>query len=158
MGGFITDRMGCQLQKFLKNSVLSQHILTLFTFYLIITVSQQDFIHPIENCILTLQAYIFYILFTKMNLTMTMIVCVLLFIVFVITYTKEYNNEKLSDEDPNKKYNIQKLENIKQIIIKLIYILVLMGAVLYFLDKKKEYKNKFNFITFILGVQKCKSL
>ena len=49
----------------------------------------------------------------------------------------------------------QHLEYIKSIIFVLAIIVLLMGLISYFLKKKKQYKNKFSLVTFIVGVDKC---
>jgi hypothetical protein len=49
----------------------------------------------------------------------------------------------------------QHLEYIKSIIFVIAIIVLLMGLISYFLEKRKQYKNKFSLVTFIVGVDKC---
>jgi hypothetical protein len=155
IGGFIGDRLGCSLQSYLKKSVLAQHFLTFITFYLIITVSQPEVLNPLINLKTSFFIFVFYILFTKMHLTLTIGVSLLLLVIFLLNHTEEHIKQDPSHENKKTAHNLSKYKNI---LIKLVYILVPLGAIIYFIDKRKEYKHKFNFLTFVLGVQKCKSV
>ena len=47
------------------------------------------------------------------------------------------------------------LEYIKSVIFVIAIIVLIIGVINYYLKKKKQYKNKFSLVTFLVGVDKC---
>ena len=70
---------------------------------------------------------------------------------------REKENIK-GDEKKDKLMNekINNYDNMMYILYVLIIISTIIGVILYMGEKKIEYKNNFNYITFLLGKPKCK--
>ena len=74
----------------------------------------------------------------------------------IFNVKKIKNNFIILNKKENKKYKKLYISILIENILKIIYIFVLIIGFIYnLLNKKKEYKNKFNIIKFIFDVKKC---
>jgi Ca2+/Na+ antiporter len=96
---------------------------------------------------ITIFIYIWFILMTKMNVYFFLTLIFILFILYIcIQY---YSYKKLSDED-KKEYNI-----ITTTIFVLSIVITVIGFLLYYGEKKYEYKKMFSWNDFFFNTIKC---
>ena len=159
-GNFLAETLGCQSQKVLGNMVV-KHILILFMIYFTIDFTQrdQDVINPFINVFKAFCVWILFHLFTHMNILPTFIVGLLLMILFFISNYRHYIEEKkkIVREEKQALEKLDKsLKLSQEILLILVLVVILIGCVVYFLEKKREYGNAFRAWKFIFGVKKCK--
>ena len=110
--------------------------------------------NPEERLIASLITYIAYIMYTKMNLYFVILASLLGGTIFMINQYLEY--WKKTDPDDYKNSKLYKIRKKQKDILEVILIsVIILGFVLYFLEKKEEYKEEFDYIKFIFGKNVC---
>ena len=162
-GNFIAETFGCQTQELLSESIMAKQIMTFFIIFFTISYSNSDTENPTTKLIKSSIVYIFFLLFTKMNIFPTVVVLFLLMGLyisnnykkfFISTFNKKKSNKNLvSHQD-----KIKNITKIQKILIIGVTIVISMGFFNYYKEKQIEYKNSFEFRKFIFGVVKCKKM
>ena len=164
-GNFIAETLGCQTQELLSESIMAKQLMTFFIVFFTISYSNNDAESPVSKLTKAGLVYIFFLLFTKMNLTPTIIVLMLLIGVYIANNYKKYYE---AIYHKNKKHSSQErtvhIEKIKQIgkIQKMtmagIIGVIIVGFFMYYKEKSVEYNKTFEFKKFIFGVVKCQKM
>ena len=163
-GNFIAETFGCQTQELLSESIMAKQIMTFFIIFFTISYSNSDTENPTTKLIKSSIVYIFFLLFTKMNIFPTVVVLFLLMGLyisnnykkfFISTFNKKNKSNKNLVSHQDKIKNITK---IQKILIIGVAIVISMGFFNYYKEKQIEYKNSFEFRKFIFGVIKCKKM
>jgi len=161
----ISALMPCKIQNILKNNIFVKHFLCLLTmiFFVVITTEPLKDKNLLEIFSKSLVLYFIFLLLIKNDYRVFILVIFLLGILYLITIKKYELLDILKKEnDPNQKKNIEKQINtiiyIDNIFFIIILIFIIIGFLIYAQEKRKEYNDKFNYITFLLGKVKCKSL
>ena len=163
-GNFIAETFGCQTQELLSESIMAKQIMTFFIIFFTISYSNSDTENPTTKLIKSSVVYIFFLLFTKMNIFPTVVVLFLLMGLyisnnykkfFISTFNKKNKSNKNLVSHQDKIKNITK---IQKILIIGVTIVISMGFFNYYKEKQVEYKNSFEFRKFIFGVIKCKKM
>ena len=163
-GNFIAETFGCQTQELLSESIMAKQIMTFFIIFFTISYSNSDTENPTTKLIKSSIVYIFFLLFTKMNIFPTVVVLFLLMGLyisnnykkfFISTFNKKNKSNKNLVSHQDKIKNITK---IQKILIIGVTIVISMGFFNYYKEKQVEYKNSFEFSKFIFGVVKCKKM
>lgn len=151
-GGYVAQTLGCKTQKLLTENMYVKHIVIIMLIYFTSSVFSEDK-KPNENMKTTLVIYIFYLLFTKMNIYFTLTVFAMLGINYILsTYVKYYEKEEIEED------HIELFKDYQKKLTIGIAVLVITGFTLYATEKYKEYGNKFSLKTFMFGVLTCDSL
>ena len=162
-GNFLAETLGCQSQKWLQNMYV-KHILILFMIYFTINFTQKKntMVNPLINFVKAIVVWILFHLFTHMDILPTFFVIVLLMTVFVLSNYTIYLTEKMDRVSDEYKRNYIKQINTIKLIQEGAFIgsilIILLGFMLYYLEKHKEYKKRFSLLKFIFGVKKCKNI
>ena len=78
-GNFIAETLGCKTQKLLSENMFAKHFISIFILYFAIGFVNSDSPqHPVTVMQTAAVIYTLFLLFTKMNLTFTLIVFLLL--------------------------------------------------------------------------------
>ena len=164
-GNFLAETLGCQTQELLTNSVIAKQVMTFFIIYFTIDYSDDNIEDPSIKLTKASLVYIFFLLFTKMDLKPTILVFILLFITYVSNSYKNYyeatfkeNKKPTKEETADHKKQISSLSSMQQTLMGVVVIVILAGFFMYFREKKVEYKDSFDFKKFIFGVVKCKGM
>jgi len=158
-GNFLAETLGCQSQKVLEN-MFAKHILIFFMIYFTIDFTQRDqnIINPFVNVLKALLVWILFHLFTHMGIIPTFIVSVILMILFFISNYRHYIDEKIKQDKKNKK--LENLDNSLKLSQKILFVImilmIIIGCIAYYLEKRREYGRGFKIWKFIFGVKKCK--
>lgn len=167
LGGMIGNGItACKIQKLIHGNIYIKHFLFIIIIYFTISYvyesndKKNDDVKEVtaSNSILdifskTAIIYGLFILLMKNNYK-----CVI--IVFLILFFNKIASQYIEKLSIDKK-NIKQIESINKnrFYSTMIAGIVLVGGfVFYYFEKKKEYKNQFNNITFIFGSNQCKSL
>ena len=153
-GNFLAETLGCRTQFYLENMYI-KHLLILFMIYFTIDFTQGDeVVNPVVNLKRAIIVWIFFHLFTHLDIAPTVIVLLLFMTLFFMsnymTYLEQINqkNSKLS----------KTLKKVEEVLFFLVLGIILIGFIYYYMEKKDEYGKRFNLLKFIFGVKKCKSM
>jgi len=159
---FITELFPCKVRKVLTDNIYIKHFFGLLTmlFFVVLTT-------PIKNSnvlAIVLKSFLVYIIFifvTKTHHIFFITIMVLLGFIYLLIL-KKY---ELKDNIDNEKDDIEKnkLTNyydnfvlINNTLFIIVIILIIVGFLIYYGEKKYEYKKDFNFIVFLLGKTDCR--
>ena len=152
---FIPEIIGCKLQTLLKTNMVAKHITGfLLLFFLVIYIKPENVDKEIfYNISLSVMLYLWFFMTTRIPLSLIMLTIVLLIVIYVLDIRKTRFNE---DKEKNKK-EIDNIETYQKIITYSIFMITLVGFIYYFGQKKMEYRDKFEIITFLTGTTKCRN-
>ena len=157
-GNFLAETLGCQSQALLSNNMYAKNILIVLLIYFSLGVADAHFNeHPIIVFLRSVAIWIFYVLFNKMELPFTITVFFILFIILVCKNFAEYYNIK-KDDDPLNEYYTYTLLSATNYLFVVASLITIAGFMLYFQKQKRDHKKTFDYVTFILGNTKCKSV
>ena len=164
-GNFLAQTMGCRFQELLTNNMFAKSLFVFFIIYFTVNFTASVSTSPTKLFVLSVLVWLFFVLLSKNNLVFTLIVLVLLIILFTINNYIDYYKNLLAnetDENKKKKYSelIYKLDKAYLDIELGTITLLVIGFVVYFEQKYKEYKNKdggFELIKFIFGKVSCRN-
>ena len=155
MGNYIAQTLGCQTQRVLENNMFAKKFVVFMIIYFTLNITNKDNVHPAQQLTTSFFLWIFFIIFSRMNLTFTIVVFLLLSISYTIKNFYEYYKEN-DDFDKNKEL-IEKLEKYNKYLGASISLLTITGFLFYFMKERNEKKN-FSFYYFIFGKKTCDSL
>lgn len=168
LGGMIGNAViACRIQELIYGNIYIKHFLFIIIIYFTISYvyeesndKKNDDVKEVttNNSILdifskTAIIYGMFILLMKNNYKCVVIVFLILFFNKIAS---QYI-EKISI-DKKKIKQIESINKTRSYSIMIAGIVLVGGFVFYYFEKKKEYKNQFNNITFIFGSNQCKSL
>ena len=155
---FLAQLFPCRLQKILLENMLFKHLFGYFTMVFFVVLSA-----PIDNKSLqkvipeALLLYLIFILITKVNTHIFYILIILLGICYLITLQKNYEIDNNINNSNEKDSNRIKLYNsILNGIYIIIFVLLILGIIIYMGEKKIEYNKNFSYQTFFFGKPLCK--
>jgi hypothetical protein len=164
-GNFLAETLGCQTQELLSRSIFAKQIMTFFIIFFTIDYSDKDIESPSSKLTKASIVYVFFLLFTKMDLIPTVLVLLLLISVYVTnSYKKYYEAQFKKNKKVQKQDVIQHTEQIDDIVkiqkglMIAVVSIILGGFALYYKEKRTEYYKVFDFKKFIFGVVKCKGM
>ena len=153
---FLAEIFPCRIQYLLRSNMYVKHIFGLFTmiFFVVLSsgIKDKDIFTIVQISILL---YILFILISKSQIYTFYFILMLLCITYIIHIIKEKEKEN-KDEKNDTLEKINNYEYIMYVLYILIIIITILGVILYMGEKKIEYKNSFNYITFFFGKPSCK--
>ena len=148
-GEYIEKLFPCGFQKLFIRNIYCKYILAFFILFTSVILSKDELIKNNNIFILfgiSVILYIWLICMTKMNVYFFITLLILLFILF--TYV-EYNKNK-TEEKYKKTYN-----TITLTIFILSILITVVGFLLYYGEKKYEYKKMFSWKSFFFDSINC---
>ena len=149
-GNFFAEILGCNTQQLLSSSMFFKHLLQLISIYISMDIYDSKIKHPITKLKNTLLLYSIFLMFNKMNIYFTALVSLLILAIFIINNYIEYYKTIRKDTTT--------LEKINKIISNVSLFTILIGFIIYYLDKKGEYTKNWDMYKFIFGIPNCKGL
>jgi hypothetical protein len=149
-GNFVSETLSCKTQKLLNGNMYVKQILTFAILYFVTGFVDTSKHNPIEHLKLSAIIWVLFLLFTKMHIVPTIISFILICLSYLLNDYSSYY-EKEGELEKSKKY-----KEISELILKVNIALIIVSFVVYLVSKYKEYKGKFNILTFILGKPNCK--
>jgi len=152
-GNFLSETMGCQVQKLLTTNMIAKNIIILMVIYFALGfASDQTNPHPLHIMKQTLFIWVFFLIFNKMDMYFTIVVTFLLFSILLCKDYISYYHGK-NEKEYNEK--IAFLEDLSNKIIILTSLITIVGFLLYFRKQRSDYSDSFSYSKFILGSPKC---
>ena len=157
-GSYISELLTCKLQFMLTTNIVYKQIVLLIVIFTVLMLADTNYEkHPSEHIKYTGLIYITFILFIKMNLKYTLVTLFILLFIFILSHYIEYL-KKIKDETNEKKELINYLSNLKNAFLYITLLLIFVGFIKYFTEKRVEYSKNWSTIKFLFHVDKCKSL
>ncbi len=150
-GNYIGELLGCRMKNVLHNNIYVKQITLFLLIYFTLGLVGDDIKHPLDVLKDTVILYLLYIILTKTHLYFTVIILFFVFCLYIIDEFEKYNEEKKIN------YDKDFYKKMKNNIMKMVILLVIVAFLHYLYIKKKEYKNNFNIITFLLGNTTCRN-
>lgn len=153
-GEYIGKMFPCGFQKLFEGNIYSKYILAFFILFVSIILSKEELTKD-HNILfvfgISLLLYIWLICMTKMNVYFFITLTIVLFSLF--TYVQYHQNNK---DEKNKKEKNKKEYNIITLTLFILSIVItIIGFLLYYGEKKYEYKNLFSWKIFLFDNTIC---
>lgn len=148
---FLSGTLGCKTQKLLNNTI-AKHVVLLFIIYFAIDFTSTGVKYPPETLRTTIIIYVFYILFTRMNIYFTMISFALLAAIYVSNNYIEYYT-KIVSQDRTKQFT-----KMRDLLVGGLIIIVTTGFISYFVKQRRDHSVDWSLTNFIFGTNKCDTL
>jgi hypothetical protein len=144
---FLANLFNCRVQYLLSNNMYIKHLLGFFTllFFIIIVNSETK---NKDIIFISIGIYLLFIITAKIDFNFWIIFIVLLSLIYILEI---YKNEK---EDNTTIGNID-INNIQYSLIIFNIFIIIVGFLVYLGKKKFEYKENFDYTTFLFGKNKC---
>jgi hypothetical protein len=153
----------CKFIRVIKENIYLKHFIGFLTmiFFVVLTspIKNKKIFNVIKKSFIM---YIIFIFLIKTNYHFFIAILILLGILYISMLNKydlidEMNNEndKTKKEELDNKINT--IIVINNTIFIIVIILIIVGFLIYMGQKKIEYKDKFNYLTFIFGKIECKN-
>ena len=158
---YILNTFPCKVQKAVNNNMFLRHFIGVLVmiFFVIITapLKEKNISTVIKKSILL---YIIFIFYSKVEVRFFIITFIMLGITYLLMLQKyEFIADLNLEKDVAKKEKLNKYLSyiiyINNFIFVLCIILIVIGFLSYMGKKKYQYKDKFNYVTFLLGTQEC---
>ena len=147
-GNFLAETFSCSVRELLENNFVAKQILLFFIIYFTNTFNAGDEGNPFDKLKKTFVIYIFFVMFSKMDLFFTIVGFGILCAIYI---NNDYYKFRL-----NQKKQVSGYYNI---LINSLRILLLLwtftGFTIYFIKQKSKHKKNFNLKTFFIGKKAC---
>ena len=156
---FIGDLFPCKVQHLLNNNVLFKHFIAFLTLIFFVVLTDSNLNNNFNKMIIdAFKMYGVFLLLINCNINLFVVALLLLGVTYLLNLKINDLNDKIKKNKKNNNQIIQleQITNINNILIYLFNIILVIGFIIYMGEKKIEYKNKFNYITFIFGKSKCR--
>lgn len=153
-GNFVAETLGCKTQKILSENIYMKHLVILFILYFSVGFASDEPEHPLNILKMAFYIYILFLFFTKMNLYFTGVVFLLLSICYILSTFIDYYEYTGIHTD----ITIDTLTNIRKMIYISLMPIIIIGFILYFKNKRNEYKTTWSTLKFIFGKVNCNSM
>jgi Ca2+/Na+ antiporter len=104
----------------------------------------------VRTLIISFLVYVWFLMTTRTPFYIMIIIIVLLLIAYILSITRQ-RKEKEGDHD-----GAAKVMSVQYNLTITAIILTVVGFVIYYIEKKKEYRSNFSLQNFILGNVKCR--
>lgn len=155
LGNYIGELLPCKVQYFVSNNIYFKHLLGFMTllFFVILTMPTAFGEKIILNSSLL---YLFYLFFINTYYKIFIFnVIIFAFIYLVDIYLGNMQNQDENEETEEENDNKILFEKIRYILLWVVIITTIIGFLIYLGNKKREYGNQFNYLTFIFGKPTC---
>ena len=150
---FVKETVGCRLLDVLDNNMYAKHFLAILLLFFLVILADPN--NDMENNIfyymgITILIYILYLITTHVSFPIMILILLLL----TVSYILDKIAQKKKTENKEEEYKKYRL--IQFIIFIIIFITSIIGFILYFIEKYREYGSKFTILQFIIGTPVCR--
>lgn len=149
-GNFLANLFGCRTQQALTNTMWLKHILGFMTmyFFVVLADSSSPFTDsPQMQFLFTLFCYTLFLISTRMDYKW--------WIAFILTLAVYYILQVYKDHSQTKEQDKEKYSRIQKYLTYLAGSILILGFLVYIGKKKLEYKDQFNWSSFLIGKPTC---
>ncbi len=162
-GNYLGQLFPCKVQNIFDENIYVKHILGYLTLVFFVTLTIPELKNSKSLLFLTLSIYLGFLITSKTYYTFWFFIFVLVGIIYVLDMYDKTIPEKVEDiedgEGNTENKNNYKIKSMilqtQQLLSIAVGILTLFGFTTYMGYKKFEYKDKFNYLTFLFGKPNC---
>lgn len=148
-GNYLGNLFGCRVQELFTNNMIVKNILGFLTFYFFVTLADASSPYSqTKRLVITLITYIVFILTTRMHHKYWIGMIIPLGISYILQIVKD------TYKDNNTLVAI--IDKVQLTLVILSFIILIIGVVYYYGEKKIEYGVNFSAIEFFIGKPTCK--
>lgn len=167
--GYLKGILSCQMQSFLENISFGKHLLGIIMIFVFIMLEGGWSFNQEENdmadndwssgnaadsLIIGILIYIIFVISSKSRLIYNIIFYVIVFLLYMTnTQRSYYYVRKLINDDTN-----NKIIEIEKYVLSIAIFILIVGLIDYIIYQKNNYKSKFSWYTFLIGVNECSKL
>lgn len=144
---YLAQSFSCQTQHMLNKSMFVKHIVGYMTLLFFVVLSGGNN-SASTNLLYSLLIYIVFWFSTRISFEYFVVFIILTALLYIIHL---FQNE---NDDPTN----MRLKITKDILQVSIFVVLIIGFIFYYIEKKLEYKKKFSITKFILGKPACKTI
>jgi hypothetical protein len=169
-GGYIAELLPCKLQRVFKENIYLKHFCSLLILIFLVNITDpaEKKVQLSRIILKSIILYIFFIFIIKTNYKFFISIIIILCFIYLLELKKqEYSDDIETLEKNNTSNELEVLSlkkktdiliTIQNILFGIIIICIIIGFLSYLGEKKYQYKNKFNFITFLIGKPDCSNI
>lgn len=153
IGNFLSNQlMGCRMQELLTSNLFIMHLVGfLMLFFVVILVDPANADkNLIANLGIAVVVYTWFVMSSKTHIYFSVTTICILLAVYIINAKRLRYAEEKNEEQANKHLKMQKF------LVVAAGILIVAGFAIYLVEKRKEYKNEFSLVYFLLGTPRCR--
>lgn len=159
---FIGDLIPCKVQMVLNQNIFIKHFIAFLTLTFFVVFTDDNLDYSFNKIIMTsVKMYSIFIVFINTNKHFFIISLFLLGLTYLINLKLAVMKKKIEQNAYHDDINLEKqyvlFNNVNNILFYLLNFSIVIGFIIYIGEKKIEYKDQFNYITFLFGNSKCKN-
>ena len=149
-GNYIGELLPCRVQYMLKHNILYKHFFGILTMFFFVLLALPEYKNKgiFENSMIVLFFYSFFLLLAKTHYKFWMGIMFSLSLLYIFSMYRKGLDDGVSK---NKIILLEKIMSIGILTASFI------GVVIYYLEKKMEYKKNFSIYKFVVGTVICKN-
>ena len=152
-GNYVAETLGCQTQRLLRN-MWAKQALILFIIYFTIDFTDSTTQNPFHNLGKAFIVWVAFNMFTRMNITPTLLVGGALMAMYFIANVQSY----ITDQGQEGDEDMRRAMAVTQTSLGAIAaVSVLVCSAIYYQEKRREHGGKFSHATYFMGVSKCRN-
>jgi len=160
LGNFTAELLGCKVQRFFDNKQIPKHIIGFISLYFFVFLADDKIVklNPFSVLIVSVVMYLWFVLSAKMDDVIWFSTIVLLFLIAVLEVFNEHVKNKQTESSEvsiSDKFILKYGSKLQRWFTYAIVILTIIGLLVYIGMKKLEYKEKWSWYKFFLGVPQC---
>jgi hypothetical protein len=167
--GYLKGILSCQMQNFLENISFGKHLLGVIMIFVFIMLEggwsfnqeENDMAdndwssgNVVDSLAIGILIYIIFVISSKSRLVYNIIFYIIVFLLYMTnTQRSYYYVRKLINDDTN-----NKIIEIEKYVLSIAIFILIVGLIDYIIYQKNNYKSKFSWYTFLMGVTECSKL
>jgi hypothetical protein len=167
--GYLKGILSCQMQSFLENISFGKHALGIIMIFVFIMLEggwsfkqeENDMAdndwssgNAVDSLAIGILIYIIFVISSKSRLVYNIIFYIIVFLLYMTnTQRSYYYVRKLINDDTN-----NKIIEIEKYVLSIAIFILIVGFIDYIIYQKNNYKSKFSWYTFLIGVTECSKL
>jgi cytochrome c biogenesis factor len=144
---FLAQLFSCRLQEMMNNSMLAKHFVGYMTLLFFVVLSSGDTYSTTSAILYSLYLYLIFWFSTRISSEYLLVFLLLTATLYILQLYEKQNGEQKS----------RRLEITQEVIRWFMFVVLVVGFIFYWIEKKIEYKNKFSILTFIAGRPVCRN-
>jgi len=152
---FIANIFSCDLQQMLTDNQVAKHIIGFITLFFCITLvspsdATGDSLIFVKKLLASLLLYILFILSTKTNGAMAIIILSILGVIYMTNAYKDTLDKTIFGD------RINKINQFLKLCAVILTVVLVYGVISYYKEKRLEYNENFSNTTFLVGNVECR--
>jgi hypothetical protein len=148
----------CRFRALMTENIYVRHVFGFFTMIFFVVLTNSDGSLNLQTTFIdSIYLYTLFIFLLRTPLFIFLAILALLAGLYVLNIKKKEINEDKKIEEKTREEYLRILSIIRNVTSITIYFLLFLGFFIYLGQKKLEYKNKFDYITFLFGKIECQN-